>query len=238
MTLFCNLFMERPSYYYYYYCYYYCTTTTATTTTIITTTVLWYTGRIYAVTYCLSFRSTGHGQVAITSWRWRQLSYAGTLPLTVSVWLFVSLYVSLRCFTRRWIPPVHRVTNSFWLKIPNSAYFTDKKCQIFNNTVYDNIVTAKLMPNCRCQNWALLPSSKNNANKCQITELNFYCRVPLKCQIWLSWNFSISECQLANPSDAPSNWPWKNAMFLLRVIQRIKVTHYARLTELLYAGPG
>jgi len=41
---------------------------------------------------------------------------------------------------------VHQGANSFWLKIPNVIYFTDKKRQIFNVAIYDKIIiTAKLM---------------------------------------------------------------------------------------------
>jgi len=49
--------------------------------------------------------------------------------------------VTFRYFIHHWILPLHLLANS---ENTNAVYFTDEKCQIFNNAIYDKIV-------CYCQ---------------------------------------------------------------------------------------
>ena len=80
-------------------------------------------------------------------------------------------------------------------------YFTDKKCQIFNNTIYNKIIryfqiSAELVPKltviAKLEN--VMPNLKNDAKKFQTTQLKlFIVKFLYNAKVDL---FGISKCQL------------------------------------------
>jgi len=78
-----------------------------------------------------------------------------------------------------------RVANSFWLKVPNVMYLTNKKCHIFNNTIYDKVIrycqiSASLMPklNVTAQLENFMPNSKI-CQQCQEIVWDKFPNIPL-----------------------------------------------------------
>ena len=86
--------------------------------------------------------------------------------------------------------PLNSTGASIWLKVPKVIYFNDRKCKIFNTTIYNKFssycqINAKRMPKvsviAKLAN--LMPDSRNNAKQVQNGQKKSDHQVPFKFQI-------------------------------------------------------
>jgi len=100
------------------------------------------------------------------------------------------------CFIHWWIPPMHPVANSIWLKSQTQLQCISlAKMPKLNDTNCHKIIRCSQINANWCQNWVLLPNWNNKVKKVQFV---------LKCQIWLIWHFKML---VGNPFDAADNRP-------------------------------
>jgi len=107
------------------------------------------------------------------------------------------------CSIHHWIPPVHPVANSFWLKNTKCDVFYRQKLpnsRQYHQRMIKSVVTSKLMMELgvTAKLEDFMPCLKNIAKKCQTTSLKF-----IQPSFFKMLNLTCCHCKLAvgNPPD-------------------------------------